>query len=54
MLIMAEGKLLTSWQPRSREVVAGKLPETGYTLQRHVPSDLLPLTRFHLLIAHSV
>jgi hypothetical protein len=43
---VVETKLLTSWQPRSRD---RKELGTKYTLQDNVPNDLLPPMRSHLL-----
>jgi hypothetical protein len=42
------GKLLSSWQPRSREKVI-----TNNVFQEHILGDLHPLTRPHLLTVYS-
>lgn len=44
----AEAKLLTSWQPGRTEKQSRELG-TKNTLQRHVPSDLLPPMSLHPL-----
>jgi hypothetical protein len=50
---MGGRKLLTSWQPKSRELVSMVELLTRYTLQGMSPIDLLPPTRAHLGIHHS-
>jgi hypothetical protein len=43
-------KLLTSWCPENRQRDK-KGPRTSDTLQRQVPSDLLPLTWSHPMVS---